>query len=416
MAEKRKKRLSCLKIVKIGSERRKVKRYLYIDHLYPLEEETGRLTLTIADYYYETLQLRMMDQYIEDESSNPKDWIEFIDVFRKIVYASHILFHQSEELMEQENQFEIQHLGLFSLFDKDYSKKRKIKTFLRDFIRDLSSCFSDITENTETIVSQLSSSILKRINSGKTTNQSVNSLCDELKDIYAQICNMANEIDRCFIGNGCVAIAYEKGSNNLYFSLSGSDKDCSNSTKVQGQNWEISTEVNTAYSTIKGELHILYNINTSMIHECHLENDVKRYVDSSSPNGAQIYLNKAVRFCDDLSYASIITYKSFKRHYSCCEKKIVSKIEKYVRVKQRRLSCLFIGWVLNNKSPLFITRYFCVLRRDGMLSKFRFVIRREPCKYCRPVLVSCSNVVYTDVNNNVKTSHVVWNGKELEMR
>jgi len=187
--------------------------------------------------------------------------------------------------------------------------------------------------------------------------------------------------DNMSSGYGCVAIAFPymhdlRNSSNSYYSLSGSSKDYSGA-KIPG--WKLC--LNREYLAVGNLLNYMFGY---LFIECHLEDTTKRYT----------YYNVSKHFDRSLCNGNVLSYPinlyvdyvrrgskpNFKAHYSCCEKKIISKMN-FINLDY---SLLKTGNTVINK-----------------LTSYVFKILKEPCRMCRPALIGCYNIYY-DYNYYLK--------------
>ncbi len=370
--------------------------YLKVNYLFFLESENDifRNVLTIADYFYESIQLIIMNQVadrkIDDKSA--KEWIGYFNLLRHYICLALLLCNKKTKKIDPKEQEK-----------------------LRDNIKKTSSKIADaVSQANGDLIRELESSLL-RDEEGKEKN--VDCLCEKLRKQCEELKNQIEELKKESkkwknrfknlngekVGPKCVALAIDKVSKQYYFSLSGSSIDCVTSIQILHikKEWKYVSYMINAYETIRKVIGSLQPDNKG-ITDCHLTDNVRRYADASyvmDAKGEQTikidkYLDKPIRFIEDQKNASKINSVSngvnLNRHYSCCERKI-------------------LAYIVGFSNPDYAQDL--IGKTNNILSDFRFLISKIPCPLCRPALVGCTDIIYDYPFN---PHSVKWNGKEFE--
>lgn len=203
---------------------------------------------------------------------------------------------------------------------------------------------------------------------------------EELVEIYQrwreENSALADEIEKKI---NCVAIAFPSNTSlidngNCFFSLNGSDNDYIGTNHIQG--WNLKENMRRLYSIVGSLLQRLFGV---VFNECHLTDEIVRYVYFSNSNGN---LNgKPLKNYISLpkDHKQRGRNRMFKRHYSCCEKKITTAM-KFVNYDYPKL--------VANTNPI------------NILSSYTFKVLKEPCRMCRPALIGCYNIFYYEDNDD----------------
>ena len=383
---------SKLEIATIGSRNEEAESFfLKIDYVIRLEYEneySKYVGLTAADYYYESIQLIIMDQMVGDNYNRAFKWITFFDLFRDIIYVTFWLFKLQDERLEEYHEFS----SIFKVVLPDFDLNNTFRTFLPELIHGTSKIIADIdlaeTDNHESgklsLLTRLENSLL---------GGEIGELSEELRNIYDKLSfsdKKNDKIKRVFEKKrrrkGCIALAIDLVSKQYYFSLSGSSIDCVPSVKkIGGDTWKYIDDMRSAYNAIKKTIKFCYRDNKG-IKGCHLTSNVRRYVDYSN---IYKYLNAPIRFVQDVQ--NKIPGNDLKRHYSCCERKI-------------------LAYIVGFSNPDYAQ--FVKKNTNNILSDFKFIIRFEPCDRCKPALLGCNNIIY----GKITVPHSVnWNGTSFVM-
>lgn len=180
--------------------------------------------------------------------------------------------------------------------------------------------------------------------------------------------------------------------SNCYLSLSGAIKDYIGS--LLGKNTGPSKSIADSYKNINQLLKYVFGFEFI---ECHLTDETRRYTYMSNQKDldnndfkGQV-LKTPIKFKTDFKKYPI---ERLKRHYSCCEKKIISQMDFVNRDYQK---------LLKNQKVV------------NLLTSYEFRIQKEPCRMCRPSLIGCYFIGYhyPDFGNFLfdlsKTKEIVLN-------
>lgn len=292
---------------------------LSINYVVRLQTSEGKTyELTAADYYYEALELMLI--YCDNEKN--ENWkliseriqlselIQFIDQFRNLIYST---------LIEQKND------------SKEYitNKSKSLNEFLKKIFKKNLPDFQEFADLLE-----------------KPTN------------------GWNKDAEKRIKGPGCIAFAF-RSKRKWYFSLSGSSVDYSGNILV-GDNW--SEKIVNAYGEVKKALSEFMKkylgVANPIIKECHLRDNTRRYVLYGG-----LFLSSSVTLKNEVEAKNAI--EGLKQHYSCCERKILTYIEKN-------------GFV----NPDYLKQ-----SADNILKHCTFIIRYDPCEKCMPALFGCENII-----------------------
>ena len=170
----------------------------------------------------------------------------------------------------------------------------------------------------------------------------------------------------------CVAIAIPNEKNKpYYFSLSGTGRDY-----IGNCISKYSYTMNDSYLAVKELLEKRYK---TVFIDCHLADYVNRYVyyygKYVRPKHFCAYYGRLLKIPIDLITDFQINGKAnnFARHYSCCEKKIA------VHFKYNYNDYLSLN---KNIFP------------NNNMNDYIFIIKKEPCRMCRPILIGCKTIKY----------------------
>ena len=290
---------SGIKIAVLGQDQ---EQGLPIDYVVRLQTSEGETyELTAADYYYEALELMLI--YCDNEKNENRDHIsnliQLIDQFRYLIYST---------LTDEKN---------------DLKEVRNNITTISNYLK---ISFNNFFE-TKSLNYQEFANLLEE---GKPTN------------------GWNKDAEKRIKGPGCIAFAFFTRLE-WYFSLSGSSVDYSGNILV-GDNW--SEKIVNAYGEVKKALSEFMKkylgVANPIINECHLRDNTRRYVLYGG-----IFLSSSVTLENDVKNNS---KEGLNRHYSCCERKILTYIKK-------------------------------------SLKHCTFIIRYDPCEKCMPALFGCENII-----------------------
>lgn len=179
----------------------------------------------------------------------------------------------------------------------------------------------------------------------------------------------------------CVAIAIPLNSDdNYYFALSGSSTDYIGSNSfLDCKKWSNCNQY--LCNVIKDLLDKLFYTNFI---DCHLSDKAVRYTKlTKNQKKSKRPLKHPIKLVKDFKH---YRYCSFKRYYSCSEKKIINKI---MDVNLDYLKLMSGCTVLN------------------ILTKYEILVLSKPCNHCLPALVGCNNIKYCENNNYNLTPHKI---------
>ena len=347
-------------------------KYLEVNSFDFIDKDGRQYKLTSADFFYESLQLMLINEFsFNNNNNNANRILDSIDKFRQLIgnaivdsgnnWISHIIKEQSQSI-----------INLF--FEKERSEE------IRGFIE---------TE--------------------KEATEKVNLLYNAIENVYNKSVSGNEKIEYTFKANGCVAFAIEKNKKELYYSLSGAEDDYTSKIKLQtvdGTQWEYSKKMKEAYSAITKILKRIYRGKYEII-ACHLKKNTCRYVNPINEHSNDWItdteiLPNSISLEDDC-YIQKANYSSYQpntmqRLYSCCEKKILAYITQY-------------GFVNNDYKKLMADPNLDI---QNFLSNFRFVIRKKPCEHCKPALVGCKEIICGKGNI---LHHIKWdeNKKKFDL-
>lgn len=334
----------------------------YIVRFY--ENKKDYYEITAADYYYEAYQLLLIYQFSNEQLDAERFYVaqDFLSWFRYLIYKTACLF-------KKENIIRLDDIKRGELLSNIWSLSRYL-------------------------VSQLKVDNLFEFTYGYRFYRSISSIYNILRQIYGTT-DFWKEIDVRFNKTKCVAIAYKNRlpKKTLYLSLSGSSCDYEGKNREKISGWEVNPKIQEAYEAVSAVYKTYWNC---PIVQCHLSGKVRRYVQLNKKNGIILTKSKSLKN-DLLNYKDPASIVQLRIHYSCCERKILSKIinnglenKEYLKLK-------------NNKT----------LSSNNPLRDWTFIVRRPPCEKCKPALVGCDKIIYDETN---KRYHVEWNGKEFVLK
>lgn len=336
------------------------------------------------DVYLETIKERKPDEYqeIKQECEIKKKYKgKNVFCFSKLKGDKFYNYPLKKDILNRDEDFPLSSyfLETFMLVGKKISKENiNILNRYSIFLYNIWDSKIDISLRTcKKIVKETSQLLMNSINldgdHGSIDNGKFKIFIDKFNK-YVNEKGYGNEGE---IGDGgiqgCVAIADSKSHTHKHlFALSGSDNDYIGSN-ISG--WSLSEEKKFDYHFVSTLLTSFTGFNYI---PCHLNDNGYRYTEynfvlNSIPG--QIYdgklLENPVNLIDD--FASNGSNSNFTRHYSCCEKKIVSFL----------MGC--------NSDYLDLQLGIAPI---NVLNDFSIKISRLPCVMCRPALVGFNTISF----------------------
>lgn len=329
-----------LKIVVLREDENRIELNVEMTRIESSDPEKPKI-ITTADYYYEAIQLMLMNKFQMLADSGPSILvnrvIDALDLFRFLIYKA--LSIQKPELLE--------------------SMHHQIYEMSKDIVEELTNLLQILDGNGD-------------VNSNRDIYRMIYSrhhhfYYDFLFEIWGILrsecnCNVIEEIDERFYGTKCVAFAMAlnpKIDSKIYFSLSGSSNDYVGYLDIKSKKYSWSSDpLADTYDAVSGTLKLFYP-NREIV-QCHLTDDVRRYTEG------KVLMARSIAF--------LIDEKRDPGYYSCCERKI--------------LAYLVPGGFVNQD---------CHKTKKGkvknFLSDYEFLIRFEPCDKCKPAMYGCDNII-----------------------
>lgn len=268
-------------------------KYLEVNSFDFIDKDGRQYKLTSADFFYESLQLMLINEFsFNNNNNNANRILDSIDKFKQLIGNAIVGGNNSSNQIREQSQ------SIINLFFERES-------------------FEEIKEFIE-----------------KEATEKVDLLYDAIENVYNKSVSGNEKIEYTFKANGCVAFAIEKNKKELYYSLSGAKDDYTSKIKLQivdGTQWEYSKKMKEAYSAITKILKRIYRRKYEII-ACHLKKNTCRYVNpinelSNDWITDTKILPNSISLEDDC-YIQKANYSSYQpntmeRLYSCCEKKFL---------------------------------------------------------------------------------------------